>query len=86
MSTYDERHLARILAALPPAPSPWVQAAQELPSARSELDTLVARAAADGELRRALVSDLEAALEREGVQPTPALVRLLRGRLSSPGA
>ena len=47
MTTYDEERLAELLALLPPAPRAWVQAAQELPLARQQVDGLVARAEAD---------------------------------------
>jgi hypothetical protein len=63
MTRFDEEQLARLIHALPPAPEGWVRAAQELPVARAELDEIVARAEADAEFRRRLVTDLEAALE-----------------------
>jgi hypothetical protein len=79
---YDEERLAELLRALPPAPTGWVQAAQELPAARRSLDNLVERARADAELREAVVTDLEAALEREGVEPIRPLIEELRRQLS----
>ena len=81
-SDYDEERLAALLRALPPAPEGWVRAAQELPLARLGLDDIVARAVADQAFREALVADLEAALQREGVEPDPALVEALRRRLA----
>jgi hypothetical protein len=83
MTAMDEERLARLIRALPPAPEAWVQAAQELPLARAELDQVVARAEADAEFRAALISDLEAALAADGYEPTRALVQLLRVRLRS---
>ncbi len=47
MTGYDEERLAELLRALPPPPTAWVQAAQELPRARRELGGIVARAEAD---------------------------------------
>jgi hypothetical protein len=82
MSAYDIERLARLIGMLPPAPESWVQAAQELPSARRELNQLVARAKADAEFRSRLVADLEAALVTEGVDPTQRLVAELRRRLT----
>ena len=82
MTRYDEERLAELLAALPPAPEPWVRAAQELPLARRGLDEIVARAEADADFRRAVVADLEAALEAAGYEPEPRLVDELRERLS----
>jgi hypothetical protein len=79
---YDEERLAELLRALPPAPAGWVQAAKELPAARRSLDDLVERARADVELREAVVADLEAALEREGVEPIRPLIEQLRRQLS----
>ena len=83
MSGYDEIRLAELLAALPPAPRGWVQAAQELPLARLGLDDLVRRAEEDAGFRRALIADLEAALQAEGIEPDPALAEALRRRLSA---
>ena len=58
-----------------PAPAGWVQAAQELPSARRELDEIVARAEADQAFREALIADLEQTLAREGYEPRAAGAR-----------
>ena len=80
---YDEERLGVLLGLLPPAPAGWMRAAQELPAARRTLDEIVARAEADLEFRRAVVADLEAALEQEGVEPAPGLVDELRERLDS---
>lgn len=82
MSTYDEQRLAELLRALPPAPAGWVKAAQELPSARAELDELVERAVADAEYRTTVLADLEAALREAGHEPDPARVAALRARLA----
>jgi hypothetical protein len=79
---YDEERLAELLRALPPAPAGWVEAAKELPSARRSLENLVERARADAELRKAVIADLEAALEREGVEPIRPLVDELRRQLA----
>jgi hypothetical protein len=82
MSSYDEERLAELLALLPPAPRAWVQAAQELPLAREQLDGLVARAEADAAYRAQVLADLEAALDAAGVEPRPAVVESLRRRLA----
>ena len=79
----DEETLGEFLSALPPAPEAWVQAAQELPLLRLGLDGIVERAEADIEFRRALIADLEAALEAEGYERDPALVDALRRRLAA---
>jgi hypothetical protein len=80
--SYEEEQLAELLRLLPPAPAAWLEAAKELPSARRSLDDLVERARADAELRRTVIADLEAALEREGVEPNRPLVERLRRELS----
>lgn len=80
---YDEERLAQLLSALPPAPLAWVQAAQELPFARRELDEIVARATADVEFRAALIADLETALAQEGYEPDERFLGELRKRLVS---
>jgi hypothetical protein len=67
---------------LPPAPQAWVRAAQELPAARRELETIVERAEADAAFRAALVADLESALRAEGVEPTRPLLDELRRRVA----
>jgi hypothetical protein len=78
---WDEERLAELLALLPPAPTGWVRAAQELPALRRTLNGLVARAEADAAFRAALIADLEHALEAEGVEPTPRVLEELRSRL-----
>jgi hypothetical protein len=81
MTAFDEQRLSELLRSLPPAPEAWVRAAQELPSARRSLDTIVERAVADAEYRRGVIADLERALAAEGIEPDPAHVALLRERL-----
>jgi hypothetical protein len=80
--SYDEERLGELLRRLPAAPEAWVRAAQELPSARAALDTLVARAEADAAERERIVANLETALQAEGVEPTSPLLAELRERLS----
>jgi len=75
---YDEERVAALLRRLPPAPSAWVQAAQELPASRRSLDEIVARAEADLAFRDALVADLEAALAEEGFEPDLRVLEELR--------
>jgi hypothetical protein len=75
---YDEERVAALLRRLPPAPSAWVQAAQELPASRRALDEIVARAEADLAFRNALVADLEAALAEQGVEPDLRVLEELR--------
>jgi len=82
VSAHDEERLAELIAALPPAPAAWVQAAQELPRARAELDGVLARAEADAEFRRACIGDLEAALAAAGYAPDARILAALRARLS----
>jgi hypothetical protein len=80
---YDEERIAELIAALPPAPDAWVQAATELPSARKELDEIVARAEADQAFRAAVIADLEAALKIEGYDLEPRQLSELRNRLGA---
>ena len=82
-SDYDAERLAALIGALPAAPKAWIEAAQELPTARRGLDDLVARAEADAELRARLLADLEAAVAAEGVPPSALLLAELRERLAS---
>jgi hypothetical protein len=82
MRNYDEEHIGELLRALPPAPAGYVTAAQELPRARAEIDGLAERARADVAFRTALLADVEAALVAEGVEPRPALIDLLRRRVT----
>jgi hypothetical protein len=80
-NAWNEERLAELLRLLKPAPQGWVEAAAELPRLRAVLDDLVERAEVDAAFRAALIADLEAALAREGVEPTPRLVAVLRSRL-----
>ena len=84
MTYLTEEELAELIAALPPAPTAWVEAAVELPRARATIEELVAAAIADRERREAVLSDLEAALRAAGVEPRPHLVEDLRARLGVP--
>jgi len=81
MAHYSEERLGELLGLLRPAPEGWARAAQELPFARRGLDGIVAQAEADAEFRKQVVADLEAALEHEGIEPSPRLVAELRKRL-----
>ena len=83
MSAYDHDTLARLIAALPPAPDSWVRAAQELPAARRGIDEIVARAEADVAYRERVFADLESALAAEGIEPTPSILDELRDRFRS---
>lgn len=84
VTTFDEQRLAELLGALPPAPDAWVQAAKELPLARRQLDSLVERAVADEDFRRAIEADIEAAIREAGCVPDPVTVAALRARLDRP--
>ena len=81
--THDIEQLARLIAALPPAPTGWMRAAQELPRARRGLDDLIVRAQADAELRTRLLADLESTLSEAGIEPTRRIVADARARLRS---
>jgi hypothetical protein len=80
--SYDEERLGVLLRLLRPAPTGWVQAAQELPGARLVLDEIVSRAEADRAFRAALIANLEEALAAEGYSPDRRLIDELRVRLS----
>jgi hypothetical protein len=82
--SWNEERLAELLALLKPPPVGWVDAAAQLPALRAVIDDLVTRAERDAEFRAALVADLEAALAREGVEPTHRVLNELRSRLSRP--
>jgi hypothetical protein len=81
MPMTPEERIAELLRALPAPPQGWIEAAKELPTARRELDTIVERIARDAQFRALAQADLEEALRGEGVEPTPAVVALLRRRL-----
>ena len=80
--SYDEERLGVLLRLLRPAPTGWVRAAQELPSARRTIDEIVSRAEADRAFRSALIADLERALAAEGYEPDRWIIDELRTRLS----
>jgi RNA polymerase sigma-70 factor (ECF subfamily) len=79
---YEEERIASLIAAMPPAPTGWVEAAAELPLLRRSVDDLLARAEADQRFRAALLDDLEAALESAGYEPERRLSDAVRARLS----
>ena len=83
VSDHDIGLLARRLAALPPAPEGWLEAAQELPLMKRNLDDLLAQAVTDAGLRDRLVANLESALAESGIRPTPRLLDEARARLAS---
>jgi hypothetical protein len=83
MTTYDEETLAALLRLLPPAPTGWVEAAQELPHAREELAGLVERAERDAAFRAAVLADLETAVRAAGVDASPVVIEHLRRRLQA---
>jgi hypothetical protein len=82
MTTYNDERLGELLRLLPPAPTGWVTAAQELPMARVKLDALVERAEADAAFQASVVADLETAIRATGVEPSPVVVEHLRKRLA----
>ena len=82
VSAFDVERLTHLIRALPLAPEAWVEAAQELPLARRELDDVVARAEADAAFRARLVADLESALAAEGLEPSPPILAALRERFA----
>jgi hypothetical protein len=79
-SRYEEERLGALLRILPPAPTGWVRAAQELPASRRSLDEIVARAEADAAFRAALIANLESALAQEGYNAAPHMLAELRER------
>ena len=82
-NAWHEERLGELLRLLRPAPEGWILAAVELPRLRVVLDDLVERAEADAAFRAALVADLEGALSRAGLDPTPRSLQALRARLSA---
>jgi hypothetical protein len=82
-ATYDDELIGQLVGFLPPAPSGWVRAAQEIPAFRRMLDDILVRAEADEAFRRALIADLEAAIADAGYEPGPRVVEELRRELES---
>jgi hypothetical protein len=82
MTRFSEERLGVLLRLLRPAPVGWVQAAQELPAARSTFDEIVVRAEADLAFRTALLADLEQALTAEGYEPDRRVLDELRLHLN----
>jgi len=82
MTDFSEETIARLLAALPPAPEGWTRAAVELPQASAAIEELTASAMADQEARAMMLADLEAALRQVGVEPRRQLLESLRARLN----
>ncbi|HEV8461366.1 MAG TPA: hypothetical protein VGQ38_11720 [Gaiellaceae bacterium] len=82
MRRYEIEELAQLLALLRPAPTGWVEAAQELPRIRAGLDALIARAEQDAAVRARMLEDLEQALTESNLPPTSRLVEEARRRLA----
>ena len=78
---YDEERIAELLMALPEAPEAWVLAAVRLPATRRAIEQIAALAEADAGFREQTLADLEGALQRAGVETSPAVVQHLRSRL-----
>ena len=76
-----EERIADLIGVLPPVPDSWVQTAAQMPGALRRLEATLARAQADGDLRKALNEDPARALEREGIEPDAALLAVLRARM-----
>jgi len=81
MARYDEARIARLLAALRPAPEDWVREAEAAPVASGTLARVLARARTDPAFRTALLRDTDAALAEAGYERDPQVVRTLRHRL-----
>lgn len=79
--TFDETRIGELLAAMPPAPRAWVEAAAQLPLARREIDSIVSLAQADASFRTAVLADLEGALRDRGITPRRDAVESLRSLL-----
>jgi hypothetical protein len=82
MAGHDEARIARLLAALRPAPDDWVRDAEALPLATGTLARVLARAETDPAFRTALLRDPEAVLAEAGYESDPRVVRTLRQRLA----
>ena len=77
----DEEALGRLLAALPPPPEGWVEAAASLPQTRRDAERIIELVEEDREFREKVLSDLEAALREAGYEPSPPLLAQIRARL-----
>lgn len=81
MSSHADQRLAKLIAALPPAPERLVRRAQDIPSDHPALGEFVVRAEDDPAFRAELERDPEAALERAGHPRDAATIQTLRGHL-----
>jgi hypothetical protein len=77
-SVWSEERLGQLLRLSKPVPGDWVAAAAELPRLRAALGGLVGRAEADAALHAELAAELETALAREGLEPTPRRLEFSR--------
>ena len=82
MKSYDHDRLAELLAALPPVPLGWEQAAQELPRIGRVLDQL--GLGVQGEAHESeQVAELESALAQAGIAAEPRILGQARALLRS---
>ena len=82
-NTWNEEHPGEApsgCSSRPPGPGSTLQ--PRCPVCVRYFDDLVERAEADAAFRSVVIADLEAALAREGVQPTTRRLEVLRSRLS----
>lgn len=70
----DEHELGRLLRLLPPAPTGWIRAAQELPFLSAELAGILERARGDDRFRDALHADAGATLREQGYDLSPSVL------------
>jgi hypothetical protein len=81
MEHLDLDTIGELLAELPPAPTPWVEAAALIPRTLRDLEGVAETLQADPERARE-TAQLEQALRDAGIDPEPAKIAALRARLS----
>jgi hypothetical protein len=79
-----EERLGSLLGELRPAPAAWVELAVALPAVRAALGDIHGRVTAGAADRAQLTAELEAALARAELEPTPERVRSLSAALGIP--
>lgn len=81
MTEYSERQIAGLLRVLAPAPAHWVEAAQQIPRIKKQINEVLPFLGEIATGRAVETAELEMAIEAAGLTPEPQLVAELQRHL-----
>jgi len=82
MSEYSERELAGLLRTLPPPPAHWVEAAEQIPQIKRQINDVLPFLESTAPGRAVETAELENAIEAAGLVAEPQLVAELQRHLA----